>query len=280
MGRLAELGWKGIGMPTVGSGGSAWAAYAAALGIEAIIGLPDDLPVPSTGEVEPFFYGATVRRYGGDLPRAFSQFRADLPDGIAYVGAFREPYRLEGDKTLLFEIVEQFGWSLPSAIVWPTGGAVGLVGIAKALDELYEAGWLERSRDFTIVSAQHSSAAPIADALRLGRPDIVPGEASGIAPGVWVGNPFAAGYIIDRVVGTAKATGVAVGDDEIRRTLLETAQSEGLLLSPEGALGLAAAVEAVESRMVPTEGAIVVVNTASVFRYPSLVDELHQFLTT
>jgi len=270
--RLRELGWTSLAMPTVGSGGSAWAAYAARAGLRMRVGLPVTPMPPRIGLIEPPIYGAETTQHSGRTEDAFAGFRASLSEDDAFVGGLREPYRLEGEKTVMFELAEQFDWRLPDYVVWPTGGAPGLLGLAKAYEELSRCGAVSAGAPPTIVSAQHASAAPIALALHQGAPHVTPGTVEGIAPGVWVGNPFAADYILARLRATVRVDGGTGTDAEIASWLGEVARHEGLLLSPEGALTLAAVSKLRDAGRIPGGATVVCVNTATGLRYPHLLE--------
>jgi threonine synthase len=270
--RLRELGWKSLAMPTVGSGGSAWAAYGARAGLNMRVGLPVTPNPPRIGLIEPPMYGAETKQYGGRTEDAFAGFRASLSEDDAFVGGLREPYRLEGEKTVLFELAEQFDWRLPDYVIWPTGGGIGLVGLAKAYDELSRSGAVPADVPPTIVSAQHASSAPIAVALHQGTAGVVPGTVEGIAPGVWVGNPFAAPYVLERMRAAVRVDGGTATDAEIESWLENVAREEGLLLSPEGALALAAMAQLLQSRRISGGATVVCVNTATGLRYPHLLE--------
>jgi threonine synthase len=270
--RLRELGWRSLAMPTVGSGGSAWAAYAARAGMHMRVGLPVTPMPPRIGLIEPPIYGAETTQHSGRTEDAFAGFRASLSEDDAFVGGLREPYRLEGEKTVMFELAEQFDWRPPDFVVWPTGGAPGLLGLAKAYEELARCGAVPAGAPPTIVSAQHASAAPIALALNQGAPHVSPGTVEGIAPGVWVGNPFAADYILGRLRATVRVDGGTGTDAEIRSWLGEVARREGLLLSPEGALTLAAVSQLRAAGCIPAGATVVCVNTATGLRYPHLLE--------
>lgn len=272
--RLRELGWTSLAMPTVGSGGSAWSAYGARACVRVEVGLPVLPGLPRIGIVEPPLYGAPATQFTGTTESAFSAFRDTLGPDTAYVGGLHEPYRLEGEKTILFEIVEQLGGELPDYVVWPTGGAVGLVGLAKAYDELVRIGVVSPGRPLTVVSAQHESSAPIALALRGGLPDPVTGTPGGVAPGVWVGKPFAGRYVLDRMRGTVCVDGGTAGDRQLLATMRETAREEGLLLSPEGALTVAVLANMRDAGRIRANATVVCVNTATALRYPDLLERV------
>ncbi len=271
--RLRELGWKSLAMPTVGSGGSAWAAYTARAGLRMRVGLPVTPAPPRIGLIEPPIYGAETTQHDGRTEDAFAGFRASLSEDDAFLGGLREPYRVEGEKTIMFELAEQFDWRLPDYVVWPTGGAPGLIGLAKAYEELSRGGAVPADARPTIVSAQHASAAPIAMALQQGAPNVIPGTVEGIAPGVWVGNPFAASYILERMRATVHVDGGTGTDAEIESWLRQIARDEGLLLSPEGALTVAALHQLRQAGRIRDEASVVCVNTATGLRYPHLLGQ-------
>lgn len=270
--RLRELGWTALAMPTVGSGGSAWSAYGARAGLEMRVALPTMEDIPRIGLIEPQRYGAHLSQFDGPTEKAFSAFRQALPSRFAYVGGLQEPYRLEGEKTVLFELVDQLSGCVPEYVVWPTGGAVGLIGLAKAYEELMRAKVIQPNDQMTVISAQHEKSAPIAAALRDGLEGPVVGSPGGIAPGVWVGDPFAGRYVIDRMRRTVRADGGMAGDDQIRSIMYEVARTDGLLLSPEGALAVCVALNARADGRVRKGATVVCVNTATSLRYPHLLE--------
>jgi threonine synthase len=274
--RLRELGWRSLAMPTVGSGGSAWAAYAAQLSVRMKVGLPTEPNLPVVGLEEPRLYGAEVDQLPFPRETAFSKMKETLPPDTLYVGGFSEPYRLEGEKTILYEIAEDLGWRLPDFVFWPTGGGVGLVGLAKAASELGELGWVQSSSDMTVVSAQHESGAPIAAALHRGHGGAIPsaGHADGLAPGATHGAPFAGDYILARVRNTVRADGVVGSDDAIRETMKAVAARDGALLCPEGALAVAGAIQMTRGGDIPKGATVVCVNTATGHRYPRVIAQL------
>lgn len=272
--RLHELGWRSMAMPSVGSGGSAWSAYAARAGITMRVGLPTHAALPAIGAIEPPMYGANVDRYSGDVMSAFKEFLSTVDVDTINVGAFAEPYRVEGEKTIIFELCEQLGWKAPDVVIWPTGGAAGLVGLAKGLLDLRQAGWIDDT-PVTIISAQHNDCSPIASALRDGLPEPKNYLEHGIAPGVWVGRPSHGRYILDRVRAAAVGYGATAGDRDILDTTRSVAEEEGHLLSPEGALTVAVVSALAEEGVLSPGQTVVCVNTASSLRYPHLMTPSH-----
>ena len=165
--RAAELGVTGVAMPTNGNAGAAWAAYAARAGMRALVAMPADAPAITRAEC--LAAGAELHLVDGLIGDAARLIAAALParPGYVDVSTLREPYRLEGKKTMGFEIVEQLGWQLPDVIVYPTGGGVGIIGIYKALRELAELGWIDGALP-RLVAVQATGCAPIVAAFASG----------------------------------------------------------------------------------------------------------------
>lgn len=260
---LAWLGCTDIAIDSVGNAGAAWAAFCARAGLRLKVGLPTHPRVPDVAEFESRAYGAGVERSAHSLRTGAG--RPLLPEPT-FAGAFWEPYRLEGDKTIFYELVEQLG-HVPDVIVWPTGSGVGLVGIAKAIGELTEADIVPAGTLVTIVCAQNSLDGPLSGAFDLGLRSVPDAQSAGVAPGVWSDHTFAGEYILDRVRGQGCAKGVTASDADIRETMRETAITEGVLLSPEGALSLAVIADLVEEGVAQPGQTVVCVNTASGLRY-------------
>jgi len=273
--RLGELGYKVIAMPTVGSGGSAWSAYAARADIEILVGFPSSPPVPAIGPLEAAAYGAQVSIHEGGTGAAFTDFEARArAAGAAYVGAFREPYRLEGEKTICFEIIDQLNWEAPDWIAWPTGGAVGLVGLAKGFAELAASGLVSPTPRPGLLAVQHTAANPIVEAIENHRDRCLPsGPPGGLAPGLWVNTPFADDFILASIA-HHPTLGETIEDDGILRWMRRSAREEGLLIGPEGAGALAAVERAVAAGRIARGSRVVVVNTSSGLRYPHLLAAL------
>lgn len=267
--RLAELGVRVVAMPTIGNGGSAWSAYAARAGIAVVVGLPSGDGIPPIAAHEARLYGADVTEFAADIRGAFATFRRQAEDRrIPLAGAFLEPYRLEGEKTIGFEIAEQFAWRPPDWIVWPTGGAVGLAGLAKAFDELDELGWLGGPRP-GLVAVQLEGCSPLVDAISGGAGSVRRTES--IAPGITVPDQPFADAVLDICSGY-DLRGAAVSEDEIREQLRRTAAEEGFLLSPEGAAAVAAVRMLRDDETISADSTVVAVNTANSLRYPNVFD--------
>ncbi len=270
--RLAELGVKALAMPSVGSGGSAWSAYGARAGVAVHVGLPSGAGIPVIGSDEATLYGADVTQFPGDIRGAFAAFRKCADQArIPLVGAFQEPYRLEGEKTIGLEIAEQFDWRPPHWIAWPTGGAVGLVGLAKSFGELQRLGWLEGDLP-GLIAVQIEGCSTLVDAISRGSVDPVSSvnRTESIAPGITVPDqPFA-----DVVLGMCsgfKVLGVTVSEEDIMTQLKAVGRGDGLMLSPEGAAAVAAVGSLRAGGAIAPDASVVVVNTATGLRYPHLV---------
>ena len=232
--RAKELGVEGIKMPTNGNAGAAWALYAARAGIRSVIAMPEDAPLITREEVEAS--GAELRIVPGTI--------ADAGKAIADVDLFdastlREPYRIEGKKTMGYEIVEQLGWRVPDVIVYPTGGGVGLIGIHKALLEMRELGWI--SGDLPrLVAVQSTGCAPVVRAFEAGEAESVFWhDAYTSAFGINVPKPLG-DFIILRAIRETGGTALAVTDEQIAADRAECARLEGVFLCPEGAATISA----------------------------------------
>jgi threonine synthase len=273
--RLAELGLKALAMPTVGSGGSAWSAYGARAGLKVLVGLPSEGNLPVIASLEAGTYGAGVMKFAGHITEAFRDFRAYAThNGIPVVGAFLEPYRLEGEKTIGYEIAEEFHWRPPDWIVWPTGGAVGLVGLARAFRELRELHWLDGPAPGLIV-VQVEGCSPLVD-LMMGTGDgRSVARSESVAPGITVpGQPFR-DLVLD-IKNDFRVLGAAVADTDTLDTIAQVGADEGVLLSPEGAAGVAAVRMLRGSGAIREDASVVVVNTATGLRYPHLLETLQK----
>jgi threonine synthase len=260
-----ELGITELSIPTAGNAGSALAAYGAAAGMTSHIFLPKDTPQVNIQECR--LYGATVHLVEGvisDAAREMSAQRADK--GWFDVSTFKEPYRLEGKKTLGFEIAEQYDWELPDVIVYPTGGGTGLIGMWKAFEELEQLGWISADRPRMVV-VQSSGCAPIVRAFEAGhRTSEFWDDATTVASGLRVPKAFADTLILDAVY-ASNGTALAVEDSDILRTIRQVAQQEGLLLSPEGAATVAAMKYLRSSGFISSTSKVLLYNTGSGLKY-------------
>ncbi len=261
-----ELGVTRIAMPTAGNAGAALAAYATRAGIESYVFCPDDAPEPTISEIA--FQGAKVYRVNGlinDCGKIVGEGKEAM--GWFDLSTLKEPYRIEGKKTMGLELAEQLGWELPDVIFYPTGGGTGLIGMWKAFAELGEIGWIGAKRP-RMVAVQATGCAPIVRAFEQGKEFAEPWQdAQTIAHGVRV--PVAVGdFLILRAVRESGGFAVAVSDEAILEAQAEAARTEGLLLCPEGAATLAAYQQALaDGRVKPGERAVIY-NCATGLKYP------------
>jgi threonine synthase len=269
--RATELGVRGIAMPTNGNAGAAWALYAARAGLHALIAMPEQAPAICRAEVAAA--GAElylVRGHIGDCGRLINAAVARR-EGLQEVSTLKEPYRLEGKKTMGLEIVEQLGWTMPDVIVYPTGGGVGIIGIHKALNELVELGWLSGPLP-RLVATQSTGCAPIVAAFEAGAKESAPWpDPHTIAFGINVPKALGDFLILDAIYSTGGCA-VAVSDSELLAAQREIASTEGTLACPEGAATVAAIRILRERGEVSESEVVVALNTGAGIKYPEALD--------
>ena len=264
--RARELGARVLALPTAGNAGGAWAAYGARAGLEVRVVTPEDAPLINRAEL-----GATgaraavVRGLISDAGRIVA--RAVARHGWYDAGTLREPYRIEGKKTMGLELAEALDWTLPDAILYPCGGGVGVIGMWKAFAELAAIGWLRGPLPRMIV-VQAAGCAPIVEAFRRGDLESRPWpDASTVASGLRV--PKALGdFLVLRALRESGGTAVAVDDAAIVEAIYAVGRREGLLLSPEGAATIAAIPALLESGALRRDERIVTFNTGAGIKYP------------
>ncbi|TCC44663.1 threonine synthase [Kribbella capetownensis] len=268
--RAYEVGVRKIAMPTNGNAGSAWAAYAARAGMEALIAMPIAAPEICRREVK--VVGAELHLIDGLIGDAGAFIRAELEkrDGYLDVSTLKEPYRIEGKKTMGLEIAEQLGWQLPDVILYPTGGGVGIIGIWKALVELRELGWIDGPLP-RLVAVQSSGCAPIVRAWEKGLPESEPWpDAQTVAFGITV--PKALGdFLVLQAIAETDGCAVAVDDEDLLAEQHKVAQLEGSFICPEGAANFAAVRQLRESGWIHADEQVVALNTGAGLKYPETV---------
>lgn len=272
--RAAELGVHGIAMPTNGNAGAAWACYAARAGIDALIAMPVDAPEITRREcvaaaAELYLVEGLIGDAGRLVADAVARRNAG---GAGYqdTSTLREPYRIEGKKTMGYEIAEQLGWRSPDVILYPTGGGVGIIGIHKALRELIELGWITGPMP-RLVAVQAAGCAPIVDAFDAGlRESVAPAAPHTVAFGITVPKALGDFLVLDAVYDTG-GTAVAVTDDELLAAGRALARDEGTWICPEGAACVAAAGRLRESGRLDGGEEVVVLNTGTGLIYPDTV---------
>ena len=261
-----ELGVRRIAMPTNGNAGAALAAYATRVGIETIVFCPEDTPEVNVREIA--MQGARVWRVNGLIDDCGAIVGRGAAEGRWFdFSTLKEPYRIEGKKTMGLELAAQLGWRLPRAIFYPTGGGTGLIGMWKAFDELERLGWIgaERPRMYAV---QASGCAPIVRAFEAGEEHAERWEdAHTVAAGIRV--PRAVGdFLILRAVRESGGKALAVGDPAILKAVDECARRDGLLLCPEGGATLAAYRQALADGEVDEDEDVVLFNCATGLKYP------------
>ena len=260
-----HLGAKTLAAPTAGNAGGALAAYAAAAGLGAVIVMPADTPAANVMECRAF--GAKVIELNG-LISDCGRYVAERKDheGWYDISTLKEPYRVEGKKTMGYELWEQFDGELPEVILYPTGGGVGLIGMCKAFDEMQEMGWIGAERPRMVV-VQAAGCAPIVRAWEQKRDTAEPIQhAATIASGLRVPGPLG-DFLMLRMLRQTRGTAVSVTDEEMLHAGRELAAAEGIFAAPEGAATVAAARKLAASGWIRPEEAVVLFNTGSGYKY-------------
>ena len=266
--RAAELGVRAVTVPSAGNAACAMAAYAARAGLEAHVYMPGDVPANFIAQCRTL--GANVHLIDGLITDCG---RASMEDAERFgrfdVSTLKEPYRLEGKKTLGYELAEQMKWSLPDVIVYPTGGGTGLVGMWKAFDEMQTMGWID-SRRPRMVSVQSTGCAPIVRAFESGEKTATPWEgARTVADGLRV--PAAVGDILMlEAIRTSKGIAIAVSDEELMSGADTMARTEGILAAPEGGATVAAFRTLRERGWIKENERVVLFNTGNALSYAHL----------
>jgi threonine synthase len=259
------LGIETIALPTAGNAGGAAAAYAARAGLRCVIAMPRDTPAAIVLECRAF--GAEVHLIDGLISDcgAFIANNA-AAHGWYEVSTLKEPYRIEGKKTMGYELWEEFGGELPDVIVYPTGGGVGLIGMWKAFDELEAMGLTGAARP-RMIAAQAEGCAPIVRAFERHEPASVMWEnAATVAAGLRVPKPLG-DFLILADVYASRGEAVAVSDHELMTACMEMARLEGILGAPEGGAGLGAIRKLVTAKKIAVGESVVLFNTGSGYKY-------------
>jgi len=263
--RAKQLGAKALAAPTAGNAGGALAAYAAAAGLPAVIVMPADTPSANVMECQAF--GAKVVKLNG-LISDCGKYVAEHKDreGWYDVSTLKEPYRIEGKKTMGYELWEQFGGKLPDVILYPTGGGVGLIGMCKAFDEMQEMGWIEAERP-RMVAVQAEGCAPIVKAWEAHQSSAqFFANAATVASGLRVPGPLGDQLML-RMLRQTRGTALTVTDDEMLQAGRELASLEGIFPAPEGAATVIATRKLVASGWIKPEETVVLFNTGTGYKY-------------
>ena len=261
-----ELGIRKVAIPSAGNAASALAAYAAAAGIESYIFMPRD--VPQANYLECKAYGANVTLVHGLIGDCARMVAArGSQEGWFDLSSLQEPYRIEGKKTMGYEVAEQMDWEPPDAILYPTGGGVGMIGMWKAFDEMEKLGWIG-SRRPKMIAVQAEGCAPVVRAFEENEPrSRFFDGAHTLAAGLRVPKPLG-DFLVLGAVRSSGGTAIAVSDEEMLDAGAELASSEGIFAAPEGAACVAALRKLLTSGFLKPADRIVLYNTGSGLKYP------------
>ncbi|MEJ0087379.1 MAG: threonine synthase [Pseudomonadota bacterium] len=259
------LGAKALSAPSAGNAAGALAAYGARAGLPVTVAMPIDTPAPFFAECE--LYGATVHRVTGTISDAGKLLRELALPHTVDVSTLREPYRIEGKKTMAYELVEQFDGEIPDVILYPTGGGTGLIGMWKAFGELEALGWIPRGRRPRFVSVQADGCAPVVKAFHAGAERTEPWpDATTFAYGLRVPAPLG-GALCLRALRETNGTAIAIGEEEIEAATRSLAAHSGLDICPEGGAAWAALTRLRSDGWIGADETVVVFNTGSGLKY-------------
>jgi threonine synthase len=267
-----HYGLHKLAVPSAGNAAGALAAYAAAAGIEAYIFMPKD--VPFANYVEAVAYGAHVTLVDGlisDCGRIVAERKQK--EGWFEISTLKEPFRIEGKKTMGYELLEQLGWEVPDAVFYPTGGGVGLIGMWKAFDELEEIGWIKPGKRPRMISVQSSGCAPMVKAFHEGsKASQMWQNAATIAAGLRVPKPYGDAIMLE-ILKASNGLALSVTDAEIVASIRDWASNEGVYLSPEGASVTAAYDKLLADGTLKPADRVVLFNTGSGLKYTEVIAE-------
>jgi threonine synthase len=270
-----HFGLKKLAIPSAGNAASALAAYAATAGLEAHIFMPKD--VPTANRVECDYYGAHVTLVDGlisDCTKTVAELKESdswKRDGWFDVSTTKEPYRVEGKKTMGYEVAEQLGWRMPQGIIYPTGGGVGLLGMWKAFEEMEALGWIGSERP-KMISVQAAGCAPVVKAWESDKSSTeMWTDAATLAAGLRVPKPYG-DYLILDILKKSKGAAVAATDEEIVEAVRHWARVEGIFAAPEGAACLVAYRKLRAGGFFKAGDTVVLFNTGSGLKYLDVLD--------
>lgn len=268
--KAKELGVEELAMPTNGNAGAAWSLYAARASLKSTIVMPVDAPKITRNEcalsgANLFLVDGLISDAGQIVAKAVEQ------SGLYDVSTLKEPYRIEGKKTMGLEIAEQLGWKVPNVIIYPTGGGVGLIGIYKALKELQQLGWIAEDQMPKLVAVQSEGCAPIVEAWEKGlRESTFWSNSETVAFGINV--PKAIGdFLVLEALYETEGCAISVDDHSLLKEQKNIAQTEGTFVCPEGAAAFLAARKLRAEGWITSEDEVVVLNTGAGIKYPDTV---------
>lgn len=267
-----QYGLRKLAVPSAGNAAGALAAYAAAAAIEANIFMPRD--VPFANYVEAIAYGANVTLVDGlisDCARIVKE--QSQQNGWFDISSLKEPFRVEGKKTMGYELVEQLGWEYPDAVFYPTGGGVGLIGMWKAFEELEQLGWVKPGKRPKMIAVQSAGCAPVVRAFEseAGASQMWQNAAT-FASGLRVPKPYA-DYLILEILRASDGIALSLSDEDILASILDWAKNEGIFLSPEGASATAAYDKLLANGFLNATDRVVVFNTGAGLKYTDVTAE-------
>lgn len=264
-----HYGLTKLAVPSAGNAGGALAAYAAAAGMEAHIFMPQDVPLAN--QVECLAYGAKMTLVDGlisDCAKIVAERKER--EGWFDVSTLKEPFRVEGKKTMGYELVEQLGWTYPDAVFYPTGGGVGLIGMWKAFQEMEDLGWVRGKRP-KMIAVQAAGCEPVTKAFEQGEAaSVMFQNAHTLASGLRVPKPYG-DYLILEAVRASGGTVLSQSDAEIYASIQDWGRNEGILLSPEGAAATAAYDRLIENGFLSPDERVVIFNTGAGNKYTDVI---------
>ena len=269
--RAVELGAPGFTMPSAGNAGGAAAAYCARAGLRAKVFMPQD--APEANKKECLLAGSDLNLVEGLISDAGRQAVAVAQEQNLFdLSTLKEPYRAEGKKTMGLEIAMQMGWKLPTAIVYPTGGGTGIIGMHKGFQELRELGWID-SPSPKFIAVQATGCQPIVRAFQQGKSISEPwSNAATVADGLRVPSPFA-DYLILQAIRETGGTALAVEDWDMVEAMYELATTEGIVACPEGAATLVGLKQLLNEGFLGPQDTVVLLNTGSGYKYMHLIED-------
>lgn len=263
--KAKELGVKGCVIPTAGNAGGAMSAYCAKAGLDAYVYMPQKTPKTFAKECE--FFGAKVTYVDGNISDCAAQLKKDNLVDCFDISTLKEPFRIEGKKTMGYEIAEQMNWEVPDVVVYPTGGGTGLIGIWKAFEEMQKMGWIGNKMP-RMVAVQTTACYPIVAAFNQGEKSAAPFKNPAVtrANGLRVPAAFGDEIILD-ILYKSNGNALAISEEAILEGTKEMAQKESILLAPEGAAVWMAFKQLLAENWVKPREKVVLLNTGTIYKY-------------
>jgi threonine synthase len=260
-----HLGARALSAPSAGNAAGALAAYGARAGLPVTVAMPEDTPQPFFAECE--LYGATIHRVQGTIADAGRFLKEHGPEDAFDISTLREPYRIEGKKTMAYELVEQFAGETPDVVLYPTGGGTGLIGMWKAFQEMEALGWISRGKRPRFVSVQAAGCAPVVSAFHDGAERTTPWQNPNTrAYGLRVPSPLG-GFLCLQALRDTRGTAIAIDERELQQATRELAAHSGVDVCPEGGAAWAALRRLRESAFIRDGDRVVVFNTGAGVKY-------------